>query len=173
MTRYPKHFIALAVIAAVSITINLLVLGSLAGERAGHSRHMERGLMRQMIGSVPPEVRPLLRDELRERRDDLRGNFRAMREARREVSTALGAEPFSDAALRDALAALRLQTDTAQALIHAAMADTADVLTAERRLAWAERQWRRRRLPSEDMVEAQRAGEDASVEAEQARQPGG
>lgn len=53
------------------------------------------------------------------------------------------------------------------------MADTANALTAEQRLAWAERQWRRRRLPSEDMVEAQRAGEDASVEAEQARQPGG
>ena len=68
-------------------------------------------------------------------------------------------------ALHEALGKLRRQTDTAQGLIHAAMVDTAGALTAEQRQAWAERQWRRRRLPGEDGVEPGGAGSDAAGEA--------
>ena len=165
MSRYPKRTIALGIVAALSITLNLLIIGSLIGEKAGRPRHMERGLMMQMIGSVPPEVRPMLRKQLAARRGELRGNFRDMRRARREVSRVLGAEDYSEAALHEALGKLRRQTDTAQVLTHAAMVDTAGALTAEQRRAWAERQWRRRRLPSEDRVEPGGADSDAAGEA--------
>jgi uncharacterized membrane protein len=159
MTRYPKLTIALAVVAALSVTLNLLIFSSFVGEKAGRPRHMERGLMTQMIGSVPPEVRAELRERLRARRDEIRSNFRDMREARTQISAVLGEDDYSEVALSDALSALRLQTDTAQALIHAAMIETAGALTAEQRRAWAERQWRRRRLPSEDIVEPDNAKE--------------
>ncbi len=72
---------------------------------------------------------------------------------------------WQTAALHEALGKLRRQTDTAQGLIHAAMGDTAGALTAEQRRAWAERQWRRRRLPGEDRVEPGGAGSDAAGEA--------
>ncbi len=71
----------------------------------------------------------------------------------------------SKVALHEALGKLRRQTDTAQGLIHAAMVDTAGALTAEQRRAWAERQWRRRRLPGEDRVEPGGADSDAAEEA--------
>ena len=64
MSRYPKRTLALGIVAALSITLNLLIIGSLIGEKAGRPRHMERGLVMQMIGSVPPEVRPMLRTQL-------------------------------------------------------------------------------------------------------------
>jgi uncharacterized membrane protein len=155
MTRSTKLIGVLAVVAALSITANLWVLGTLMGEQAGRPRHMERGLMRQMIGSVPPEVRLPLREQLKARRSEMRDTFRDMRDARRAVSEAIAAADYSDAALAEALSALRQQTDAAQALIHAAMVDTAGDLTAEQRQAWAKRQWRKRRLPSENLANAE------------------
>lgn len=152
MTRSTQVIWVLAGVAALSMTVNLWALGTLMGEQAGRPRHMERGLMRQMIGSVPPEVRAPLRTQLKARRDEMRDTFRGMRRARRAVSEAIAAPDYSDVALAEALAALRQQTDAGQALIHAAMVDTAGNLTAEQRQAWAERQWRKRRLPSEHLA---------------------
>ncbi len=144
---------ALGGIAALSITLNLLLIGGLFGEKAGRPHHMERGLMRQMVGSVPPEVRPVLREQLKERRGDMRSNFRDMRSARLAVADALGDDAFSEATLAEALTTLRLQTDAAQSLIHSAMVETASHITPEQRQAWAEGQLRRKRLPSEDLAD--------------------
>lgn len=153
MNRTSKWTWALGAVAALSIALNLLLIGGLFGEEAGKARHMERGLMTQMVGSVPPEVRPVLHQQLKERRGDMRGTFRDMRAARRGVADALGKTDFSDAALAEAFTHLRQQTDAAQALIHGAMVDTAKQIAPEHRQAWAESQLRRRRLPSEDMAD--------------------
>lgn len=117
----------LAIAVAISLGLNLLLGGVLVGqalqrkranfERGGptpsgmHERAPRRpGAFQRSVGKDHPE--------LGERR-------RVMATARQKVREALTREPFDKAALEQALAGLRKETEESQALAHVALVETA------------------------------------------------
>ena len=71
--------------------------------------------------------------DLWERRRELRPALRAIRGAQRDVTAALTAEPFDEAALREALEAFRERLERSQTGSHEMLATVAARLTPEER----------------------------------------
>lgn len=99
---------SLKIALAVSVTLNVFVLGAVAGGlivggRILAERQAGRPPVAALAGALDPADQALLRERLRASADDVRGDFRAARQARREAIELAGAETFDRAAVEAAL----------------------------------------------------------------------
>lgn len=111
----------LSLALAVSVAVNMLLGGLIAGHHWGDPPRHRSGdfLFDRAFSAVPEELRGPIRERLRPEGSDLRMDMREMRDARRAVDTALRARPFDPAAADAALAALRAKVGETQSSLHA------------------------------------------------------
>jgi uncharacterized membrane protein len=114
----------LSIALALSIALNLLLAGILAGRALFREPPPER-VFPAMRGERDGKRAPL-RGLFREHGDELREKRRAMGEARRRARAALEAEPFDRAALDRALEGVRKETVASQEIMHRAIGDAAE-----------------------------------------------
>ena len=114
---------------AVSVAVNLLLAGVLAGRAFRKSHRIDRDV-------------PVLHPERLERRGALRDldlgpefqeKRRAIGEARKTARAALEKEPFDRAALESALSTLRKETVASQEIMHRSILAAAEAGSPERR----------------------------------------
>lgn len=99
---------SLKIALAVSVTLNVFVLGALAGGlivggRVLAERQEGRPPVTRLAGALEPADQALLRERLRDAAEEVRGDFRAARQARREAIELAGAETFDRPAVEAAL----------------------------------------------------------------------
>lgn len=123
------------VLATVSLAVNLLVVGAIAGKflahRHGHFFHGHRAFFK----SLSEERRTELRNIMHEAREPVRPLWKKAREARKAVADAMRAEPYDEAELRKAL------TNLMEAEVAARSASEDMVLSIVTKLSAEERQW--------------------------------
>ena len=145
----------LTVALLVSLAVNLLVVGVIAGHLLSGQRHMWQRpdamrsetsmrdrpgemVMRRMAQAVPTEHRAAFEAAMAEHRTQLAEAGRAVRDARMKVRDAMMAEPLDRARLDAAFAELRARGQGLQAALHAAVSDAAAKLPADARTKLAE-----------------------------------
>ena len=146
MTPWSKR---LAIFLALSIGVNLLLLGLLIGRGFGRPRGGHPG-PRHAAASASADWRearrhPLLREPIERRRAELSSRRNAIEASRAAVREALVREPFDRPALEAALGALRGETSKSQELLHAALVDAATGATVDQRRDLANKWDTRRR----------------------------
>ena len=133
----------LAVTLAVSVALNLALIGFLAGRFLAPDAPLMRldpGLqMLQAVRHFPEQRREALRPLVKGERGEWLRGLRDIRAAQRAVNDALRAEPFSPEALTDALARFRGALDRGQAEGHKRLVRLAAELTPAERAELAER----------------------------------
>jgi len=140
----------------ISLGINLLVVGAIAGHfLSGHrymwhrpgqmqaeaSRSTERPgdiVIQRLTEALPAEQRPVFEAATAQHRARLTEIGRAVREARTKVRDAMVAEPFDRAKLDAAFAELRSRSQELQTTMHAAVSEAAAKLPADARAKLAE-----------------------------------
>lgn len=136
-----SRWLTLAV--AISVALNLFFVGlfsasafqraEVGAERPGRDRSAA-GSRQRWQRSRPFEWMS------EEQRSELRPRRKGLRAARREAAEALRAEPFEPERLRQALGALRHETDLIQASVHEYMLRRAASMSAEERRRLADNQ---------------------------------
>jgi uncharacterized membrane protein len=155
----------LTIALVISLGINLLIVGVIAGRLLSGHRHMwerpgatqadrsrasdERPgdrVIQRLTEAVPAEYRPAFEAAMAEHRARLAEAGRAVREARMKVRDAMVAEPFDRAKLDAAFAELRARSQELQTAVHVAVAEAAAKLPpdARRKLAELDRGGRER-----------------------------
>lgn len=130
----------LAIALAVSVALNLFVLGFGAARMLGRADHPHGPWTgERMHGRGDRERGHRMFDMIGPRSGALREHVGALRQAQRAVATTLTAEPFDRAALEAALAQLRTRQSTATEASHAALCDLASKLDVAGRRELAER----------------------------------
>ncbi|TJW38853.1 MAG: periplasmic heavy metal sensor [Mesorhizobium sp.] len=101
------------VLLGLSLALNFFLIGYAAhGLRQGAAGPM---LIAEMAGAYPPEVRKEFRGILRENRPRTLSALAEVRAARARLAAAEKASPFDEAAVKDAMAAVRTATTNLQA----------------------------------------------------------
>ena len=127
----------------VSLTLNLFLVGLIAGHRLSPPPPPESipgtvfADLRRMSEALPPETRGEIRDHFEAHRPDMIRGLMAMRAARHDVRDVLQREPYDPEALRAAFDTLRDRTDAVQAIVHTALIEIAGQLDPDERLAIA------------------------------------
>ncbi|SDA89449.1 periplasmic heavy metal sensor [Mesorhizobium qingshengii] len=104
---------ATLVLLALSLAVNFFLVGyAMHGLRQGAAA---RVLLSEIASSYPPEVRKEFRGVLRENRARTFQALRELRTARANLAAAQKATPFDEAAVKDAMAAVRTATTNLQA----------------------------------------------------------
>lgn len=104
---------ATLVLLALSLAINFFLVGyAMHGLRQGAAA---RVLLSEIADNYPPEVRKAFRGVLRENRPRTFQALRDLRTARARLEAAQKATPFDEAAVKDAMAAVRTTTTNLQA----------------------------------------------------------
>ncbi|MBZ9920435.1 periplasmic heavy metal sensor [Mesorhizobium sp. B2-4-2] len=104
---------ATLVLLALSLAVNFFLVGyAMHGLRQGAAA---RVLLSEIAGSYPPEVRKEFRGVLRDNRARTFQALRELRAARANLAAAQSAKPFDEAAVKDAMAAVRSATTNLQA----------------------------------------------------------
>ena len=121
----------------VSIVVNLALAGFIVGRMTRDFSPMPGldplvGVVR-LVRFLDDDRRREVVGDLWDRRRELRPSLRAIRGAQRDVVGALTAEPFDEAALREALGAFRDGLERSQAGSHEILATVAGRLTPEER----------------------------------------
>ena len=136
----------LAIALAVSVAVNLFLVGFIAMRAYRGGRHHERGhrhgheLGPRAFGrDGDPQADQAMRRVMQRREAALRAQGRKLRATRGAVSAAFRAEPFDPQALARELAELRAQTAESQRLMHEALVEVAPTLTPEQRARLARR----------------------------------
>lgn len=113
MTKRSWLWTATLVLLVLSLAANFFLIGYAAhGMRQGAA---SRVLMTEIAGNYPPEVRKEFRSILRENRARTFQALRDLRTARTNLAAAEKASPFDEAAVKDAMTAVRTATTTLQA----------------------------------------------------------
>lgn len=112
----------------ISVALNLLVIGGVAGawgagvrlQREGDSRTVVERMpgARAFLRALPPETRAVMREEMAASWDESRTARRAALQARRDAFTAAATEPYDAALVRSAFERLRAADQTAIAVFH-------------------------------------------------------
>ncbi|HEY5607415.1 MAG TPA: periplasmic heavy metal sensor [Alphaproteobacteria bacterium] len=141
----------LTIALVISLGINLLIVGAIAGHLLSGHRYMwqrpgmiqgevGRGsdrpgdmVIQRMTAALPAEYRPAFEAAIAEHRTQLVEAGRAMRDARMKVRDALVAEPFDPAKLDAAFSELRARSQELQTAVHAAVSAAAAKLPADAR----------------------------------------
>lgn len=104
-----RHLLRLILI--LSLALNLILLGGLAGHRWHRFWHQplppSERLVNRIVSHVPPPARKALREALEDHRGELLAALGALRQAQIAKHEALGAEPFDPARLAAAYAEVR------------------------------------------------------------------
>lgn len=104
---------ATLVLLALSLAVNFFLVGyAMHGLRQGAAA---RVLLSEIAGTYPPEVRKEFRGVLRDNRARTFQALRELRAARANLAAAQTAKPFDEAAVKDAMAAVRSATTNLQA----------------------------------------------------------
>lgn len=135
----------------VSLALNLFLGGVIAGRGVGHRGGFDGQMTAanvklaiERVSRVLPEADgDVMRGLFEERRADLKARFEALREARKAVGAALKAEPFDAATFSAAYETMQSRNQEVQAAIHGVIKAAVPQLSAEGRVAIAERRWRR------------------------------
>ena len=119
----------LAIAAAISLGLNLLLGGVLVGQalqRRTQRALIERGgPMASSMHERGPRGPGAFQRTVGGRHPEFGERRRVIEAARQKVREALTREPFDKGALEQALAGLRKETETSQALAHGALVETA------------------------------------------------
>ncbi|WP_256754619.1 periplasmic heavy metal sensor [Mesorhizobium sp. Mes31] len=104
---------ATLVLLALSLAVNFFLVGyAMHGLRQGAAA---RVLLSEIASTYPPEVRKEFRGVLRDNRARTFQALRELRTARANLAAAQKAKPFDEAAVKDAMAAVRTATTSLQA----------------------------------------------------------
>lgn len=104
---------ATLVLLALSLAVNFFLVGyAMHGLRQGATA---RVLLSEIASSYPPEVKKEFRGILRDNRSRTFQALRDLRSARANLAAAQTAKPFDEAAVKDAMAAVRSATTNLQA----------------------------------------------------------
>jgi uncharacterized membrane protein len=132
----------LAIVLAVSLAINIFVVGVWAGRawqrgpgRGPHERMLERG--REVEGGGFGKLRWLSREQRRE----IVPRFKALRAARRDAEAVLREQSFDRARFEQALERVRNETLQMQTELHRLLAGTAAGMSPEQRKELARFNW--------------------------------
>lgn len=132
----PKAPKALVIGLAVSIVLNLGLVGFIAG-RIHHPKGMMMAgaamQMMKMARALPEQDRTLVRDTLKQHRDMLKNLAQNHRAGRDAVKDALTTEPFDLAKLTAALAASREQSNAARDQMEKLLIEIAPKISPEGR----------------------------------------
>ena len=145
----------LTIVAVVSLAINLLIAGVVAGHllsgrhHIGREPEMMRGdnrmpdrpgeaVIQRMTAAVPAENRAVFMAVIAEHRQQIADAGRQVRDARIKVRDAMAADPFDRAKLDQAFAELRERSQQLQASLHATVSDAASKLPPEARARLAD-----------------------------------
>jgi uncharacterized membrane protein len=129
---------------AVSLALNFLIIGFIAGHPGDGPRHEPPGTefsLKDMGEALSPESQKILRETMREQRKELRPIFKERRQSRRAAGEILKADELDVDALKEAFARMRDADMALQAKIQNALADVAAQLPLEERAKMAD--WRR------------------------------
>ncbi|AID31277.1 hypothetical protein BFX40_26820 [Mesorhizobium sp. SEMIA 3007] len=111
--KRPWIWTATLVLLALSLAVNFFLVGyAMHGLRQGAAA---RVLLSEIASSYPPEVRKEFRGILRDNRSRTFQALRDLRSARANLAAAQTAKPFDEAAVKDAMAAVRSATTNLQA----------------------------------------------------------
>jgi len=126
----------LATLLGLSVAVNLLLGGIVAGRVGGHLMHpprFERGFEAGLPG-VPEERRAQIRKHLRSAMPEMRERHEAMHELRQALAAELGRPEPDRAAIEQQLAAMRAQSASIQESLHAGFVDSVmDMAPQERK----------------------------------------
>lgn len=157
----------------VSVAINLLVIGAVAGAySAGVRVQRESGEaivarapgVRAFLAALPPETRPQIRREFGESWRETRDLRRAAMDARRAAYEAAAAEPYDAARVRAAYANLRAADQAVIGVFHDNIAEVFADLTPEQRQHVLERLRRAPPAAREALAPAEGVEDGAAVE---------
>lgn len=119
MTRERRWIVGLAIVATVSLALNLIVAGIIIAHRMDGPPPLldlaGPAFPDQIIGELSPEGRTAMQDSWREGRRALRDDFKALREMKREIKMLLDAEVLDRPALEAALDRVSTLTSRIQA----------------------------------------------------------
>lgn len=151
-TKPPRKGRGLKIALAVSLALNLAIVGLVAGVALGRDGPGRDGPPRLHSMGLGPfalalsrEDRDRLRDRIGTQADGMQSDRRAIGMALREVQAALRAQPFDRAAAEAALARSRMASEALQARGHGALLDYLEQMTAEDRAELANTLERRMR----------------------------
>ena len=143
----------LAVALLLSLGLNLFLGGAMAGrmfgQRSGGGGALEMTPANLKIGIervlrvLPVADATIMRGMFEAQRGDLRQRFVALQRARKAVGEALRAESFDPAAFAAAYETMQARSQEVQAAVHGVIKAAVPQLSAEGRLAIAERRWRK------------------------------
>lgn len=137
MTRERRWIVGLAVVATVSLALNLIFAGITIAHKFDSPPPLldfaSPAFPGQMFSELSPEGRATMEEGWRDTRRELRGEFKAIREVRREVKELLAAETLDRPALEAALDRVSAATDRIQARFQQTFVDSITKLTAEDR----------------------------------------
>ncbi len=136
MTIRKRWAILLFTALVVSIGLNLAIAGFTAARIWGDPRPPPiGGIVAIGIRSFPPEIQQVIRAKSEERRPEIRTRLDAVDAAREQMFEALRADPFDEAILSAAFAALRDRTVElqmiGQEMVAEAVADAPAAVRAE------------------------------------------
>ncbi|MET3597111.1 putative membrane protein [Mesorhizobium shonense] len=115
MTRRSWMWAAVLVVLALSLALNFFFIGYAAhGLRQAVAA---RGLIAEIAGAYSPQVRREFRTVMRVNRARTFEALRELRAARADLAAAEKAEPFDEAAVTKAMAAVRVATTNLQATV--------------------------------------------------------
>ncbi len=109
----------LGVLLAISVGLNLFVLGTIVG-----GRWMNRPVaaaVEAVMRAYPPAVRDKVRQKLFDDRDVVRTAFADLGESRRKMFALMRAEPLDVEALQKAMAEVREKTTLVQTMLQSAL----------------------------------------------------
>lgn len=121
---------------AVSLALNLVLLGFFIGRGFGHRHGPPPAGPFHAREVFDFDSSPELRSRFERRKEQLRPTHQALRKARRELEAALLAEPYDRPRVEKALQALREETAKLQLGMHEALLDMAGNLDPEHRRAF-------------------------------------
>ena len=115
MTKRSWIWAAVLVLLGLSLALNFFFIGYAAhGLRQAAGA---RGLIAEIAGAYSPEVRMEFRSVMRDNRERTFAALRDLREARANLAAAEKAKPFDEAAVKQAMAAVRTATTNLQATV--------------------------------------------------------
>jgi uncharacterized membrane protein len=139
----------LAILATVSVALNLLIAGLVVGFwlRAGPpplaGRFGDGGAGLGFVRRAPEPLQPYLRERMARSREALDADLAAMRGARREAFEQLRAQNFDRERAAEALAKLRQSSEAQQQHLHEILLDAYAAAPPDARRMGEERMFRR------------------------------
>ena len=125
-------------IAAVSLCVNLFLVGSMAGhgfprDHDGGGPDGPRRGLEAMIAGLPDDLRPLIKDKFEAAKPQFQAQRDKIRAARAKVAVAAEAEPFDPAAFDQAFKDLQAAMSGMGAIAHQTIREILPQIPAEQR----------------------------------------